>query len=96
MGKRPETTGSLPGQFLAQHCGIAGERDANLEIHDAVMDQFRNLAVEILHALISPGFHGIEQGLVLALAFFDAFAGARIGFENFDRRDAPVAPGLGQ
>ena len=60
------------------------------------MDQFRDLAVEVLHAFVRAGFHGIEQGLVLALAFFDALAGARIGFKNLDHRDAAVAPRLGQ
>jgi hypothetical protein len=29
---------SLPRQFLAQHCGIAGERDSDFEIHNAVVN----------------------------------------------------------
>ena len=40
----------LPDQFLTQHRGIAGEREPGFEIDDAVADQLRDFAIEVLHA----------------------------------------------
>ena len=66
----------LPGQFLAENCGIAGERKAGFEIDHAVLNQLGDFTVEMLHAVGGASLHGLEQTPVFALPFFDALAGA--------------------
>src|ERR1700674_3242872 len=53
----------LANQFLAQHGGVAGKREAGFEIDDAVADELGDFSVEVLHAFGGAGFHGVQQGL---------------------------------
>jgi hypothetical protein len=82
---------TLAGEFLAEYGGIAGVGEAGFEIDDAIADELGDFAIEVLHAFGGAGFHSVEQGLAFVFAFFDALAGASIGFENFSDRDASGA-----
>src|SRR5579863_4845707 len=81
----------LPGQLLPQNCGIASDGEARLKVDDVILYQLCDLAVEVLHSFRGAGLHGVEQGLVFALAFFDALAGAGIRFQHFKCGDSPAA-----
>ncbi len=86
--------GFLPRQFLAERRRVAGERKASFEVDEAVLNQLRNLTIEMLHSVGGAGLHGIQKILILALAFFDALASAGVGFENLEGSHAPAAIGL--
>src|ERR1019366_3433715 len=83
--------GALPRQFLPKCGRIAGIRKTSFEIDQAVLDQLRDLTVEMLHPFGSAGLHGVEKTFVLALPFFDALADAGIRFEDFEGSNAPAA-----
>ena len=55
-----------------------------------------DFAVEVLHAFAGAGLHGIKQRLTFTFAFFDAFASAGIGFQDFGHGNASAAVGLRQ
>src|SRR6202140_5225505 len=78
-------------QFLPQHRRIAGEAQTGFEIHQARADQFRDLAIEVLHAFVFAGLNRVQQRAARALALFDAIASTRVGFQNFDYGDAVTA-----
>ena len=83
--------GGLPGQFLSQSSRITGERESGLQIHHAILDQLRDLGIEMLHALGFAIFDGIEQGAISGFSLFNALAGASVGFEDFEGGYAPAA-----
>src|SRR6202790_4612775 len=84
---------ALARQFLPEHRRIAGEPKAGFQIHQARADQFRDLAIEVLHAFVFAGLDSIQQRAARPLALFDAIASARVGFQDFDDGDAVTAIG---
>src|ERR1700674_1732302 len=89
--RKPHRTTDLARQFLPQHRRIAGEAQTGFEIHQARADQFRDLAIEVLHAFVFAGLDCVQQRAARPLALFDAISSARVGFQNFDYGDAVPA-----
>src|ERR1700704_758483 len=86
-----ELGSALPRQFLPQYRRIAGEPKAGFQIHQARADQFRDLAIKVLHAFVFAGLDRVQQRAARPLALFHAIASARVGFQNFDDGDAVTA-----
>jgi len=65
---------------------LAGEPKAGFQIHQARADQFRDLAIEVLHTFIFAGLDRVQQRAARPLACFDAIASARVGISEFRLR----------
>src|SRR5450755_2595713 len=78
------------GQLQAQISGVGGVGEGRFKIHLFAANHFFDFAVEVLHAFGVAVAHGVEERLAFGFAFFDVFAGAHGGFENFDGGDAAL------
>src|SRR6202034_2868768 len=81
----------LPCQFLAENARIAGIGEPGFEIDHAIPDQLCDFTVEMLHTFGGACLDGVEKTFVLALAFFNALASARICLEDFEGGNAAAA-----
>src|SRR6266699_7160592 len=78
------------GHFQAEIPGIGRIGQAGFEIDDSRANEFVNFTVEMLHTLGAAIAHGIEKGFALGLPFFNVFASAHSGLEDFDGGNAAL------
>src|SRR6266571_1931130 len=84
------------GHFEAQVSGVGGIAQTGVKLDDAGADELLDFAIEMLHAFGRAVAHGIEQRLAFALAFFDVFASAHGGLQDFNRCNAPLSVCFGK
>src|SRR5579863_6740023 len=82
---------TLSRQFLSETSGVTGKRQAGFQIDNVVLDQLRNLSVEVLHAFSAARPHRVEQSVVFALSFFNACTSAGVRFQHLECRHAPAS-----
>src|SRR6516165_5137470 len=82
--------------FQAQITCVGGVGEARIGINSAFANEPFNFSVEVLHAVGRAIPHCVEKALAFRLAFFDVFACAHRGFEDFDDGDAALAVEAGK